>query len=330
MPKAKPISRNVMREDSETVPHPVTDPQPFSPPDVEENDTENDDNDTDPGDHFTDNDTELGQEPKEKQTRIRAVMLEAAEKSALTAFFLAAGEAWDDPVEYRNIPTEAKPWLRNFHSRGLFEFNEDLDEGRIVSVALTKKGYASLAFEPSETIRSEPRTSLSVEEREAAKAARAEKKRVDALRLRGPKSPLNHPNFRIKRMTDFNPRREGTHGWHSWELYRDGMTLVDYLSVKSERFEISEGTEFSGPTMAHFKEDLSNGYIAIYDETKEPSDPNYWVAKSLLKVREAADPSKKYVPVTKRFPDTQSLREKLIAEQNERDAIAKAESELAL
>jgi hypothetical protein len=54
-----------------------------------------------------------------------------------------------------------------------------------------------------------------------------------------------------------NPRQEQTHGHHAWNLYRDGMTVHDYLSAEYDKgLTIKSGKShhtFTGPHRRHLE-----------------------------------------------------------------------------
>jgi hypothetical protein len=44
---------------------------------------------------------------------------------------------------------------------------------------------------------------------------------------------------RIYRIVKKNPRKEGTHGWNSFNLIKDGMTVSDYLSKGGRKNDLA-------------------------------------------------------------------------------------------
>lgn len=53
----------------------------------------------------------------------------------------------------------------------------------------------------------------------------------------------------ISILVEVNPRREGTAGWHNFNLYRDGMTVAEYRAA--------------GGASNHFNWDLKHGFISV-------------------------------------------------------------------
>jgi hypothetical protein len=47
--------------------------------------------------------------------------------------------------------------------------------------------------------------------------------------LKDKKSEHQDKNKIIKKLTEVNPRREGTKGFKSWELLKEGMTITDFI-----------------------------------------------------------------------------------------------------
>jgi hypothetical protein len=44
---------------------------------------------------------------------------------------------------------------------------------------------------------------------------------------------------RIFRVEKKNPRKEGSHGWNSWNVIKDGMTVADYLAAGGRRSDLA-------------------------------------------------------------------------------------------
>lgn len=43
--------------------------------------------------------------------------------------------------------------------------------------------------------------------------------------------PVNNLDKKIYKLITFNPRRKNTHGWKSWELIEDGMTVAEFVKA---------------------------------------------------------------------------------------------------
>lgn len=98
-------------------------------------------------------------------------------------------------------------------------------------------------------------------------------------------------DLRIKKLHD-NPRKKGTKGWYSWQLYQDGMNYKEYLAKRGypegstgwpEEWITTKGKPFKGPSHADFTWDLDHRFIGLYREGQEEKlpdgsdNPNYWV-----------------------------------------------------
>lgn len=69
-----------------------------------------------------------------------------------------------------------------------------------------------------------------------------------------PMSELQH--MRVRRLKPNNPRRVDTHGWRSWESYRDGMTVEGYMEL---------GNDSGGHRRRHLTWDLRHGHVELRD-----------------------------------------------------------------
>ena len=106
----------------------------------------------------------------------------------------------------------------------------------------------------------------------------------DEVRTRRVRGSLNNDNYRIQKLViDKNPKRDGTHGWYNWNLcYWDGQSIPQYLSYLDYDRNIKVSgkygvTWFNGPDTLYLYSDFKNGYIGIYDATKDKDDPEYWL-----------------------------------------------------
>lgn len=96
------------------------------------------------------------------------------------------------------------------------------------------------------------------------------------------RSTSKYEGLRIRKLVDQNPRQANVQGWHSFNLYQDGMTVTEYLNTKGPAAECSNGTMFDGPKLIHFEWDMNHGYIGLYrdgePETLDDGSPNpkYW------------------------------------------------------
>jgi hypothetical protein len=80
-------------------------------------------------------------------------------------------------------------------------------------------------------------------------------------------TPIYDDKWVIKIVSPNNPREERTHGHHSFNLYRDGMTYREYLSSAYDaslpiKYGKSHHT-FTGPHARHFHWDIARGFIKM-------------------------------------------------------------------
>jgi len=98
------------------------------------------------------------------------------------------------------------------------------------------------------------------------------------IRQRKPRNLLADPKYKIRKLTETNPRRAGSHGWYNWEYcYHDGQSVPEYLSQLgaprnpngySRDILTSNGTYFNGPSTLFLEQDLRSKYIGIYDSSQ--------------------------------------------------------------
>lgn len=211
-----------------------------------------------------------------KKQATRAVKLEQHEFNTLSKLMEAIGDgAWDDPVPYANIPSDSRSLLRYLDSRGIIKLETDEDDGgRILSVRFTERGYVSFS-EPTIKAAAKP----------SPRKASPRKERAERTEPTGRKGAgrgdLSNPDYRVHIVAPTNPRREGTHGYEAFKLYREGMTYDEYLDATYDPdAPTTAKVPFTGPQNNHFTWDLMHGFIAMYDATKSPDDPEYWVMGS--------------------------------------------------
>lgn len=217
---------------------------------------------------------------KQKSKYPKAVSLSEEEYKALKEFYEnVAGDRtpenvkWDDALTWPQLGKNAKQFLNNFMSRGLVEANINEENGGIDSAKLTQKGYDSL--------RRVDETGVMKQVAGRKKATGEKTPRASTARVHGV-----DPNAKIRLLVDKNPRREGTQGYAAFNLYQDGMSYRDYLDADYDaEMVMSNGVKFKGPLSAHFKWDLMNGYIGLYDSREEEfkdgsENPKYWINPS--------------------------------------------------
>lgn len=55
----------------------------------------------------------------------------------------------------------------------------------------------------------------------------------------GPGRQSMYSGKTIIRLVKGNPRREDTHGWHSWNLLKKGMTYEQYIAAGGRRVDLA-------------------------------------------------------------------------------------------
>lgn len=259
------------------------------------------------------------------------VSLQPFEFSCLKAVWdaIPADEAWDAWVDFNNVPKDARSFLGNFQSRGLVELDIDVEEGnRIKRVRITEKGNVSVTTPKLK----EPALPTKATQAKAPKVAKEPKQPA------APRGQYSNPDHRITLLVQSNPRREGTQGFYSFQLYREGMTYDDYIkSAYDNTIVCSNGSNFDGPKQVHFLWDVQHGFIGVYDSTKQPADPDYWVAKCKTMITSpgpaapGAQPSN-VTPMPRTKKEVEEAAQKALQEkqlQEQMAAEAQAEGEVA-
>lgn len=80
------------------------------------------------------------------------------------------------------------------------------------------------------------------------KEAKAKKSKASAAKEPSARKS-KHSGKVIEKLADKNPRREGTHGYVNWSLYRNGMTYEDYVA--------------KGGALNHLNWDLEHKFISL-------------------------------------------------------------------
>ena len=95
---------------------------------------------------------------------------------------------------------------------------------------------------------------------------------------------FGNENLKMKMLKDKNPKREGTHAYYNWNhCYKDGISISDYLARMDYPRDIivktksGEESWFNGPAMIYVNSDFRAKLLGIYDSTKQPEDPEYWL-----------------------------------------------------
>lgn len=104
----------------------------------------------------------------------------------------------------------------------------------------------------------------------------------DEPKMRRVRGALNNDNYRIKKLKDTNPKRQGTHGWYNWDCYKDGMSIPEYLGFldydRTIKVHGKFGTAwFNGPDTLYLYQDFKAENIGIYDSSKSEDDADYWI-----------------------------------------------------
>lgn len=176
-----------------------------------------------------------------------------------------------DNIAYNDLPTMDMKLASLFTAkrfrlveRGLLEPDIDIETGRVVSVRIVPEKWDEYADD------------LIMPEVKAVKATPI----GDVMRK--PRNILSDPKFKVKKLKDKNPRREGSHGWHNWALYLDGESVIDYLNYMDYDRNIKVTSRrgvawFNGPSMLFLMQDLKAENVGIYDSTLTESDTGYWL-----------------------------------------------------
>lgn len=185
-----------------------------------------------------------------------------------------------------NVRMALSPSIKgNLIQRGIFEAVYDA-EHRLSAIKFTDAGFSLYKtrmdrIQSGEDVDDEP-------------AERKPRQKGESFTRR---SKFDVPGIKLRVMTDSNPRREGTHGYHSFELYKNGMSFSDYMKAHYDKSVKLKSTlrPWDGPRLDHFTWDLKEGNIALYNENEpetlpngEPN-PNYWVINNsggMKKLRE--------------------------------------------
>ena len=198
----------------------------------------------------------------------------------VVGFFLTEYIAEKDPVtkvvNMDQLHPDIKPWFypsmaKNLINRGVFNAVVDEETKSLTGVYLTEVG-ADLYFRMNR----KPDTVAKTPGRKGRPAANSPN---------AAPGEVKYPdNLRMRKLVEGNPRQIGSHGYHAFNLYEDGMTYREYLRKAYDKTLRSEGTgaEFSGPKLHHWDWDLLHGFIGIYHEDQPEMlddgspNPNFW------------------------------------------------------
>jgi len=205
--------------------------------------------------------------------------LNADERKALQ--FILDQIADDEPVTEKQIPYSSLDMhtkymisyrvKNNLIQRELLKAEMDPATGGVVSVTMTSAGW-DLWSKPDET--------AAKAKTPKAKVSKAPKETSEF------RNRYDNPHHRLRKLTETNPRQEGTHGHNSWNLYQDGMTYKEYMDSKFDNTLVNKkGTPFDGPRGDHFLWDIAHGKIGMFDDREEEQlpdgspNPKFWVMK---------------------------------------------------
>lgn len=192
--------------------------------------------------------------------------------------YIGESDSIDKRIAFADLHDDVKAFFQpsmrdNVVARGIFnaEYNDQTQQ--LETVYLTELGFSLWKRADKVT------TATKTKKVAAEKTAKVTKSRGNAY----------PDNLLVRKMTDTNPRRAGSHGYFAWNLYEDGMTYSQYIKKEKDPTLVnSSGTAFTGPQRNHFDEDLRKGYIALYDRN-EPEElengapnPNYWAIRNRL------------------------------------------------
>ena len=89
--------------------------------------------------------------------------------------------------------------------------------------------------------------------KEATKKTSPDSSEKTGMKLVGKKSAL--AGKYLYKLTETNPRREGTHGWHSWNVLKNGMTYEQFIAAKGGN--------------KHLMWDIAAGHVEARSKPKE-------------------------------------------------------------
>jgi len=177
-------------------------------------------------------------------------------------------------VSFEELHKDMKPWFQpsmrdNVVGRGIFNAVYDDETKMLTGVQLTELGaelYRKLNGSDA------PATSG---RKGRPKGVVTEKPNARTFKY--------DAGLRLRILVDDNPRQVSSHGYHSFNLYENGMTYDQYLNTPFDSSLMSKkNTEFSGPKRWHWDNDLMHGYIGLYyadqPEFLEDGSPNprFW------------------------------------------------------
>lgn len=208
----------------------------------------------------------------ETEVTRRQRKLRAEEKAMLSQFVLLANDPIDRIIPWSELTRDMKiavlPSSKiKLVNKGLIELVHDIDTGAIQSVNIFLPVLDTYYDTSSK----------------------------DVLLAELAEVPLTRPRARVEVGTDdwrkirkqvqANPRRENTHAWYNWSLYRDDDSVTDYLRRLDYNRNIIIGGRayFNGPSLVFLDQDIKHGFIKLYDarqpETLEDgsANPKYWL-----------------------------------------------------
>jgi len=202
-------------------------------------------------------------------------------KFALLAKLLPEGESVpiDTPIPLESLPEEMRKSFfepgstRNLAQRGIVKLNINTETKQYDTISITEMAlhlYTNKKIGPSKQ--------------------KSTTKADGTPRAPGGRSTSAFAGLRMRKLAE-NPREEGTMGYYSWQLYKDGMTYKEYMSNKDYPESISKRTQerFRGPGRNHWDWDLMHGYIGLYRENESElledgsPNPNFWVINNSVK-----------------------------------------------
>jgi len=192
---------------------------------------------------------------------------------------LPADVAYTTEVTFADLPKDLKPFFQasmkdNVVQRGVFNAVYDETTHQLTGVHLTELGIGLYNKAPTGRV---------------SRGATKEKVARESTRA------LPYPsNLRLRKMVEGNPRQTDSHGAHSFDLYVDGMTYEEYLSIKDYvKHSNKDGVPFHGPKRMHFQNDLDKGFIALYYEDKDEylpdgsPNPEFWWNPTTVRLKKA-------------------------------------------
>lgn len=175
-------------------------------------------------------------------------------------------------IEFSELPHELKRLVlptsdARLVERNLVELTYSEDNGAILTVSISPLAYAGY-------------NRLMEEESAGAVSTKP-------TGIRGSRGEFSDHKYKLHKMVDTNPHREGTRRWYTWEMYSNGDSM-DQVRVKpyDRNIKLYTGKWFNGPDRAVIELDIKQGFLWVYDSTENEKlpdgsdNPKFWVSRN--------------------------------------------------